>query len=763
MPPSPIPFVPSTVAPTHPGRFRVDTPAPGAIAERLTGEWLPELFGGVGRQSLKVAWGADPDGDPSLWTWTDLVPTGHVQWNPGVAVQIAEQGTSASQIVASQLTADLRNDQANGGDYTLGNALGANWPNVRENTPIKRELDAGGGPVVRFQGYVTSWDPSRGPGGERFVSITAHGASRRIRRGKSAKFSALHRVYDRLNASAYWSLEEGEGGTVGASSVMGVPDMTTTLGTVSFGAADASLPSSLALAQFSRDGVAGQLTGVIPATASAFAGDWTIEFVFKSPALDAGKFIIVMHWNVTGTIDLWDIVITPIADGGLTLRYINTAGGLATYKSNVAVDDGEWHQVRVNCQQTAGIDVQLILDDVQIDSRTTTGTNGAITTVVVNPTGDPDSAIPALGHIAVFNDPDTRAAGDSGAAFRGYSGETVAERMARLAAEAGVILEIIGDADDLMGPQRPGTFLELLQDAVDVDGGILFDGLGPGLTYITRQHAYSQPAQLTLDAAQGDYVAKLRGSNDDSGRVNTFNARDPLTNATRTFTRTDGELGTDAVGEYEDGGDFRVENPEQLTQIAAWRVGLGTVPGLRWTQLSLQLAKPSSSRLAQQWLDALPLSRVDALGIDTGSNPDRRLILRGWRETTNSLLWTIAANIAPYDAFAVSVIANETGDTSEFIGWAEVDTVTTAADLAAGGSSVVVDVVGTTLTNPTVSTYADDLLGLYIWLDGLKVGVTAISAPSGTQQTLTLNPADVVRRVPAGSTVMAWNPFVAGL
>lgn len=770
-------FVPSTAAPTHLGRFRSDATArsvaglgdqPGA--QRLGGPFLPDVFP-RGGQSLEAAFGADLSADPSTWVFTD-VTTPYVQWNPGVAIQIGSVGTAAKRLIPSSLTATLLNDQDGGGDWTIGNATGRWGSQLRENTPIRGRLDLGSGAVDRFCGYLTSVPPTRTAAGGNFVALTAHGAARQIAKGKSAAFSALRKSLGRALPNAYWPLEKGAGGTVGASAVSGVPDMTVTAGSVSFGTADDSLPSSLPLAQFNRDGVAGQLTGVIPAQFSAAivgAVVWSVEFVMKSSTLGAGESVAVVDWNVRGTIDLWGVFLTPAGEGGLKLQYVNTSGGTASFTSSLGFDDGEWHHVRIDCQQTAGIAVQATVDGTQIISQSTTGTNGEITTVIVNPLAESADTVPSVGHFAVWNGarPNTENTYD---AFLGHAGDTVAERMLRLAAEAGVTLDIIGVADDHVGPQRAGAFLDLLQDAIDVDaGGILTDGISWGLTYYTRQSAYSAEACLTVDSADGDFPSPLPATHSDQGRVNKFTASDPLTNADRTFEQTAGPMGSDpvtGVGTYDDGGQFRVNVVDQLDQLAAWTVGQGTVPGLRWPAIPIELAKPATSAKAADWLACHPLCRVDARGISTGYLPDRSLILRGWVERWNSRRWWLVLSTGTYDEYAVSTIATDSGDISEFTSWYEVDEdVVTAGPLSAGGVAVTVNLssTGTVLTHPAVSTYADDLLGLYVNLDGLKVGVTAISAPSGGQQIVSLTGSDVVRPVPAGTALLAWDPFVAGL
>ena len=44
-----------------------------------------------------------------------------------------------------------------------------------------------------------------------------------------------------------------------------------------------------------------------------------------------------------------------------------------------------------------------------------------------------------------------------------------------------------------MGPQKPGTFLDLVQSAADVDGGVVYESRDTAaLAYRTRRSKYNQ-------------------------------------------------------------------------------------------------------------------------------------------------------------------------------------------------------------------------------------------------------------------------------
>lgn len=736
------------------------------VGDRGGGVFLPGVFPDA-RQYVEAAFGADLSASSSTWTWTELTGMHLVQWDPGVTAQVGYTG-AVRRLTSGWMTFRLRNDQANGGDFVVGNALGRWWPYVRENTPIRARLDVGSGPSTVFFGYATSWNPTRDAAGKAMCDVLVNGYLRRLRQGQEPAFSAMRKAIDLCLPRAYWPMEQGVGATVGASAVDGIPDMRVTAGVVSFGAGGEDLPASLALATFTSGGVAGQLFARIPASSLLnLIGTlaWRVEFLIKCPALEVGDLISVVDWTTAGTVQRWSLRVAPVAAGGLSVTYV-TSSGSTTHLSNHAIDDGAWHHVRIDARQNLNnINLNAYVDGTAVITQLLIAlTNGDIDTMTVNYGLNDTVRFPALGHLAMWRQ-NTVFATSTVTAFSAYAGETVAARMARLASQSGVLLTVVGTADDLMGPQRPATFLDGLQDAIDVDGGALVDGIDAGLTYYTRQAAYSLAAALTLDSAQGDLPKTVNGEHSDRDRVNTFTARDPYTGADRTHEREDGDLGSDTVGAYTDSGDFRVDDPAQLSDLAAWRTGLGTVPGLRWSALRIQLAKPGTARLAQQWLESRLFTRVDALGLSTGSAPDRSLLLAGWQQHWNSRVWDVTQNVGPYDGYGVTTLGDTTNDPAlyPYVGWLDVDTVTTAAALAAGDTSVVVNVTGTVLTNPTVSTYADDIDGLFVDIDGLKIGVTAITAPSGIQQTLTITGADVLRAIPADAAVTAWNPVLLGL
>lgn len=755
---------------------------PGS-GDRGGGAFLPDIFADA-RQWVEVAFGADLTADPDTWSWTNLAfRGGDVQWDPGVEIQIGYPDEVASLVPAS-FTCDLLNNQANGGDYTLGNALGKRWPNIRENTPIRSRLDIGNGPTTRFFGYATSWKPFRGPGGKKLVKLLANGVSRRIRQGTAAKKSAMRRSYDygTVTPTAYWSLEGGAGATTSYDTINNLPteqvDQSAAVagqsGAVKFGTVHLGDGSDLV---------------------ANIAGSWSLGLRLQRPFSTTGTYSIQFHQNHGTEVRSGGSVVTGIrmdptaAVRHLTFQFyvyddktcqldvieafsdLSVAAGPTTLFTGVSVGnifDGEGRAFQVNLSASGGTNVawQVWMNGSSLGSGTHTPSfagsmNGGVYRVATLASSIDAAGTVGVGHFAVFPQLVTA---NRATPLGGHRGETPDDRLTRVFAEQSVILDLTGTSDIAMGPQQIGTFTDIITDSAKADAGVLLDGLGPGYTYVCRTQAYSSSPQLTLSASDGDLPGELEGQHDDRFRNNDFTGtnHDGLE---RHFSQATGDLGTNTVGTYDDSDTISTNSPDDLYQHAAWRVAQGTVPGLRWPRLEFQLSKPITATKAQQWLDARPLARIDVTDIDTGGNPDRSLLLRGWNEKWNSKLWRVAANTTPYDAFAVVVLAEDAGGTGYFIGWLDTDGSTTQNGIDVGATSVVIltpsGPVWTNATTPSPN-YADDITGLYINLDGLRVGVTAITG-AASPQTFTLVGADVLRAVPPGASVIVANPVLLGL
>lgn len=782
------------------------------------GAFLPELFGGNARQWVEMAFGADPNADPDTWGWTDV--TTSFLWDPGVNIGIGRPPES-TRITPASFTGTIRNDQPNGGDWTVGNALSPRWPYVRENTPVRARLDVGNGASLRFQGYAVSWKPTTiamGDDGNRInvVAFKAAGVARRLFQGTSAPQSPMwrstmlaYRYPTATNTSGgggfevggdggyaslparYWPLEDGYGALQGTDAL----DAAYSLKTTSFSAlpdfgAGTVGTGSKSIAVFKTGASLTANFPPVPLGASqrtdVYAGSSIhSQFLFKLPqatfdTLDAGgagpDVEIIRYTMSGGTIARWSIWL-DFDPGGMSLymRAYDSGGatlGTSTLFNDDALIDADclitviFNQNGANTENRVLYnplgttpntgepfgDNEYVANDININSQT----HGSIVRVDVAPSADLGGMI--IGHLAIFNGGEGTFPDITNRAGRGRTGDPVDRRMRRLSIENAVELDIVGTADLVMGVQGIGGYLDLMSECEQVDGGTLFDGLGPGLTYVCRTDGYSQSADLVLDAGDGQVLGPVAAENDDLGRVNSFTANNPA-GGQQMFTKETGDLSVSEVGIYDSSGDFRVSLDSTLYDEAAWRVHLGTVTGLRYPAVSFELAREGTSVLGQQWLDSRPYGRLDILDLESGTvDPDRRFLLRSWTERWNSRLWSVTAALSPYSPWEIAVLSDATGDRSEFLFRPAGGYSTIVSDVAAGATSFTV----ATSSGPVWTTVADDIDGLYAEVAGLKVRVTNITGAT-SPQTFTVDGTTVLKAISAGTDIDVWQPPALGL
>lgn len=773
------------------------------VGDRGGGSFLPDVFPNA-RQWVEAAFGADPNADPDTWSWTNITGPSTVQWDPGVNIKIGNPDESLG-IVPATLTCTIRNDQPNGGDFTIDNPLGAHYPYIRQNTPIRARLDIGNGPTIRFQGYATSWRPQWSVARRMAVVVlTANGIARRHKQGKAVAKSAIRRHFESGAARgltmpvAYWSLEDDEGATSAASGLTGGTPMSVTGGGVAgagarFGVSQGRIQPAythyevprIATKSFVSLAEGGTLSADLPAGSSTLYRVQFVGFAWtEAPSAD----IVMVRWFTPGGSFVRYDVVNRASTGFVELVGYSSAGAATTLLSSgfAPVDEFEYAffftQNGGNIETDFAISLQLssgLVGDFLTDSRA--GTLKLPTRIQLNPDGATADGSQITGsenqhkdirfaHLAVWftelryitDQTLSPVTGTYYAVMNGWPGEPATTRLTRICAEEGVRIDIAGTSDAAMGFQDSAGFLDLLTQAQAVDQGLLLDGLGPGYTYYTRTQIYSRPADITLN--YGDITGPDNPEQDDQGRVNDYTANDPLGSFAR-FVQTAGDFGTNAADTYDDSGDHRTYYAADLYQIAAWRVAQGTVGGLRYPTLEFELAEVNTSIKAQQWLDARPSYHFRVLNLSANpGNPHRSFVLRGWNERWNSKIWHVTANLTPYDAFAVTRLADDAGTDNGFVAWIDTDGSTVATGINAGDTSLVVNVSGQVWTNVTTPSpnYADDISGLYINLDGMRVGVTGISG-SSSPQTFSLVGADVLRAVPVGASVSVWTPFKLGL
>jgi hypothetical protein len=606
-------FVPSTSAPTHPGRFRSVLPIGDP---RVGGAFLPDVFGTAGRQAIEMAFGADLAADPETWIWYDV--TRYVQWNNAVSV-VPGRLDEGSQTTPTDCGFVLRDDA---GDFNGNNIYGAYYPNVGVGVPVRCRLDVGTGWSLRFQGetddMTPGWDTT---GNFAYVSVSAKGVMHRIQQGNAPLRSALYRATTAARPTAYWSLEDGAdttyaAGTTGNLAVLGDVTFGSTLISGASGALDAS--------------GGGQLSGLVGGSFSATG--WQVEF--------SGAYRNAVP-----------------ATEGQCVR-IATTGTAATI--NLVLDDSLWdglpHHVSFYLSQSgADIAVSTYRDGVFITTSTLPSvTLGIPSRITVNPQGTTDTSLPVIGHIAFFGTFSHPA--DRAGAAAAYVGETATDRLARLCAEEGLHIEIHGESQQNMGAQSTSTLMNALRECEAVDNGLLYDGFGPGLSYTNIDTLYNAGAALTLDATAGQVLPPFNPANSDQRVRNRYTASRP-SGSSGQFEVTGGRLGTGRIRPYDSSVSVAVEADDDLGSQASWRARLGTAEAARYPQLHFNLAK--SPTLAPRWLTTRLFQRVDVANVDdvytTMPALQVQQVLQGYSERWNSKQWELTCNLSQWEPYQVAV------------------------------------------------------------------------------------------------------------
>ncbi len=209
-------------------------------------------------------------------------------------------------------------------------------------------------------------------------------------------------------------------------------------------------------------------------------------------------------------------------------------------------------------------------------------------------------------------------------ASEGFPGESAVDRFERLCNTQGVAYEVVSVQDDIdfptvMGPQRPGNFIDHLDDISFADGGVIYELRTPfGYGFRTRSSLYGAAADLTLDYANGDLGEVPTVTGDDQKTRNIVRAK--LRGGTQgeiTGTVTSGPLGTAIAGDYEDGGiEVALDSTAQLQEWIDWALFLGTWDEDRWPDLTLHLHRPQFYNSVQKFVDALRLEIGQLLRIN---------------------------------------------------------------------------------------------------------------------------------------------------
>ncbi|MDT0306134.1 hypothetical protein RM780_04045 [Streptomyces sp. DSM 44917] len=515
----------------------------------------------------------------------------------------------------------------------------------------------------RFEGDAEAWPASWGRSGQDvYVNLRAWGPLQRLR-GTQDLHSTLRRTIPSNTAVlAYWPLEDGADAVTLASGLPGgQPAATYGLNLAS----ESSLPSSAPLPRLGSG--TSMVRAPLPSLPDPSLG-WRVEMVYRLDALPASN----LGWIRVATSGGGIATITGYIGGGQSRIVLRDGEGntvadaTGTNPDALAAAASGWGRVRIVAEPSGGswayrvwwtpiglsenwhvfTTISSFTRPVRFDSVWSSASSGM-----------------PIGHITMVNNPDTDVYGaGTGGPDDAYAGETAMIRIRRVAAEERMPISAPGSSisanSERVGPQRIAGKLALVEDAADVDGGVLYESI-QALSYRPRVNLYNrQPAMVIAygqcrhlqpttqrDIVNDATVSRVGGS---SGRAvledGPLSVQDPPVGAgPHTRPRT--------INAYSDA---------RLEQMAAWDVAQGTWPGDRWPTVELYLHRVPAE-LRQDVLDRLDIqTRVQITDLPPWVAPGPAdLIAEGYEEVIRPQAWTMTINASPAGPWTVAEIAGD--------------------------------------------------------------------------------------------------------
>ena len=754
--------------------------------------------------AVEVAWGADlTDLTGAGWTWTDITAEVLLEGEEKISITLGRPDFS-SETQTAEMTCRLDNRASK---YSAG-GLSPHWPYVRRGTPVRVRVSNNGGSnwYTRFQGsangFTPEWDALTGRWAT--VVLSASGPLRRLNQGtlpaKSVYTTEIPRSTGWAGMFMYWPSEGGDGRRNMPSAVpaSGYPAMQLfdlyppkTANNPSNTAFPLSGPMQSSFVMFTGQGFSDIDLVTIGDTIPTYTDTGILQFRFMLAVPGAypvpqDQGLLNIRTSNT-TVRRWTLQINET--GALRVNGENDSGTIlreGAYSSFAM--NGEARLISLTLDNNgSSLDATIRTLDQEgnglVWSQTFSSSNiGVLNGVHLNGTDFSDDGTGTsnglISHISVHNSAQaitTTAATED--VFRGLPGETPHSRLTRLCTNHGIALEVLSATDvpitsiiDSMGPQYYDTLTTLMRECETTGQGVLYDGLGPGLTYVTkrrRETNASSAASLVLDASAGRLTAPFTPVDDDQLTINHCDVS-VRNGTTVSYIDETGPLGAEAIGDYATSISVNPEVDTGVIHYAEWIVGLGRQEGYRYPTVSFALETNPS--LIAGWLACLPQARIDVTNVVAirRQHPSEtiKMLLEGWHEEIGAFTWRVTANTSPAAPWNVTVLAAATGSTGDGICHMDTDGSQLNASAILGATSISVK----TNTGPLwVQSSADaDSFPFDLNVGGCRVTVTAISGAS-SPQTFTLASPGLPRAmtgsttVGAGTPVRVWQPPVYGL
>lgn len=710
--------------------------------------------------------------------WTDITP--YVYYRDGIKITRG-RSNEASQVQPQTATLTLNNRD---GRFSPWNPSGPYYGAIGRNTPIRISRLVGGSndPWYRFYGEVPSWSStSEISGTDVYVQVAASSFLRRINQGNPPALSAFNRVFTQsgetpLGLLAYWSCEDGSGASTLASGIAGGTPM----------AMSGQTPAKLAnYTGFVCSNPLPLLTsstwiGTIPVDPAGTGPSNVLRFLLGVPSTGAFDTAVIARLYTMGTVARLDVVYESAANGSLRITGYSVNGAqLFTQDAAFAVNNSP---CRVSMELTQdGGNVDWTLSTVQPGSAagfiggSVAGTIGAGYQAVINPDGHLNDT--AVGHIS-YQDFATSLF-DLAMPLNAWLPESPANRFLRLALESlpafvtgNVVANVYNDERVAMGYQLPDTFSNLLQQAIDADGGgIMYEdrqqiddsSATTTLNMYERLALYNQAPALALDYSQHQLSAPLEPVADDQltrnditvTRINASSARQQLTT---------GIMSTEApptgAGPYPDSISLSLSTDAQCSDQAGWRLHLGTVEEPRYPTISLNLRHPTFTGNPALLKAALALdigNRLTVSNLPVWLQPDAvSQIVQGYSESLGVFEHDMVLNCSPESPYRIAVLDDAVLSRADSDG-SLILTNYGPADAALQVSTVFWP------TSPNWTTAPGDF-PFDIWVEGERMTVNSITG-TGNPQTFNVvrSVNGVVKPQISPARVRLWQPMILSL
>lgn len=505
----------------------------------------------------------------------------------------------------AKITLTFNNDT---GAYDPDNPMSPLYGIAGRNTPIRVLV----GGVEQQRAELSSYAPDATidhvPGANRGraeTPVVAEGILRRLGRWTDPVRSPMYTQYTSMaNVVGHWPMEDGTDATQLTNTVAG--------GRAGFfsGATLASDGPSGA-AQAVKLTATSAMSGYFAKVASNNAG-WQATAAIKLDAIPpSATFTNMITWTTTnGTRWIWAVNNTQYR-----VQVIERDGSIAytaavTYSANHVPTN--WMIFRFKATQSGS---NFVLEPAWYpqDASTSSGFTSAPTPGAVGSLyswtilGAAALADAGVSHILGVTTaaPDVMS-GDVANAFNGYAGEEPWVRFARLCNGAGVVPKYITTtaANVKMGPQRPGRFVELLEECARTDDARIFDDEDDlALIWFGRIARYNRSIALAL-TYPGHIGPPFRKAIDDELTVNSITVKNAR-GGEATARRTTGPMSVlpppIGVGEYR-GGDLEIntQTDAPVQSRADWELAKGTIPGARYPTVRVDLlANPGLTAAAE--------------------------------------------------------------------------------------------------------------------------------------------------------------------